>query len=266
MQNLLAHTTTEYSGASAPVAWRGRKVNDESAFRKYAITRAAPRLTDAEDDAELRADLDALATTDYATETLRNLLSARVEPQGWELAEALAETFLADEHKVVWPWNHARDKRTPKASLPGKDLIGFVETTTGFALLFGEVKSSSDARTPPQVMYGEDGMVTQLAEAACERSEQFSLLKWLRCRCKDTSLWPAFQQAVSRFLKSSGNDVVIWGVLVRDTEPNEKDLRARSSALASKLPGVSRVELDAWYFPVPIDKWQSLLNGKSRGT
>ena len=54
---------------------------------------------------------------------------------------------------------------------------------------------------------------------------------------------------------------MIWGVLVRDTSPNERDLKARAAALATKVPNVKRVELDAWYFPLPIEEWRQLLEG-----
>ena len=260
MPSLPDHTI-EYSGNTAPVAWRGRRVVDVERFKAYAKKRAVPRLVDAEEQAEFDADLNALATTDYATETLTSLLRNTTRPQSWELGESLAETLLEDEHGVRWPWNHARDKRTPKASLPGKDLIGFIESGIGFALLFGEVKSSSDSRTPPNLMYGPDGMISQLAEAACDRPEQLCLLKWLRRRCKHTELWSHFEQAITRFLNSRGCDIVIWGVLVRDTSPNERDLKARAAALATKVATVKRVELDAWYFPLPISQWEQLLEG-----
>lgn len=187
MPSLPDHTI-EYSGSTASVTWRGRCVPDVEQFKAYAKQRAVPRLVDAEDQAEYESDLNALATTDYATETLTTLLRNTARPQSWELGESLAEILLEDEHGVRWPWNHARDKRTPKASLPGKDLVGFIESGAGFALLFGEIKSSSDSRTPPNVMHGSDGMVSQLVEAACERTEQNCLLKWLRRRCKNTVL------------------------------------------------------------------------------
>jgi len=138
MPSLPDHTI-EYSGSTTPVTWRGRRVPDVERFKAYAKQRAVPRLVDAEDQAEFESDLNALATTDYATETLTSLLHNTPRPQSWELGESLAEMLLEDEHGVRWPWNHARDKRTPKASLPGKDLIGFIETGAGFALLFGEV-------------------------------------------------------------------------------------------------------------------------------
>jgi hypothetical protein len=118
MSPLPVHTV-EYSDKAKPVYWRGRHVSDVSAFRKYAELRALPRLRDDEDAADLQADLDALASTEYATEFLRTLLSAEIEPKTWELGEALGEMLLADEHGIRWPWNHARDKCTPKASLPG---------------------------------------------------------------------------------------------------------------------------------------------------
>ncbi|NCC61037.1 MAG: hypothetical protein EOM12_08860 [Verrucomicrobiae bacterium] len=58
------------------------------------------------------------------------------------MREALAEAWLEKEHKVIWPWNMERDKRNANASLPGADLVGFVENGSEIRLILGEVKSS----------------------------------------------------------------------------------------------------------------------------
>ena len=46
--------------------------------------------------------------------------------------------------RVDWPWNTVRNRRTPRASLPGADLVGFYRENDTVLLLFGEVKTSSD--------------------------------------------------------------------------------------------------------------------------
>ena len=61
-----------------------------------------------------------------------------------------------------------RDKRTPKASLPGADLVDFVSHNGETRLVLGEVKCSSDRNTPPNVMIGRHGMTKQLETLATD--------------------------------------------------------------------------------------------------
>jgi hypothetical protein len=133
--------------------------------------------------------------------------------------------------EVIWPWNEVRDRRTPRASLPGADLVGFCRDASGFRLLFGEVKTSGDARTPPQVMYGAHGMTWQLEASATSLGIQHSLLQWLNCRCRSPELRDAYREAVGRYLCSAGKDLLIVGVLLRDTASNEKDVESRARHL-----------------------------------
>ena len=39
---------------------------------------------------------------------------------------------------MKFPWNSDRDKRTPKASLSGADLVGFIENGDEVVLVLGE--------------------------------------------------------------------------------------------------------------------------------
>ena len=48
-----------------------------------------------------------------------------------------------------------RDRRTPRASLRGADLIGFHCENEALFLLLGEVRTSSEKNTPPRVMRGD---------------------------------------------------------------------------------------------------------------
>ena len=85
---------------------------------------------------------------------MENLLRAVPGEKSWTVGEALAECILADDEtrEICWPWNFVRDRRTPRASLPGADLVGFCKEGGSVFLLFGEVKASSDKSTPPNVM------------------------------------------------------------------------------------------------------------------
>lgn len=108
------------------------------------------------------------------------------------------------------------------------------------------------------VMSRGTGMVWQLGGTATSRDGQLALLKWHRARRQSTHFTHQYRKAVGRYLGSTGKDVFIIGVLLRDTAPNELDLQAEAQVLCQKLSDLARVELVAWYLPVPIKEWRNL--------
>lgn len=148
--------------------------------------------------------------------------------------------------------NMERDKRTPKASLPGADLIGFEIQNGVISLVLGEVKTSSDLNAPPTVMNGRSGMQHQLNRLASDLSLISQLLKWLLPRCKGTQHETHFKEAIARFLASGNRAIALFGVLIRDTTSNELDLKARANSLAATLNEPSTCRLIALYIPCSI--------------
>jgi hypothetical protein len=108
-------------------------------------------------------------------------------------------------------------------------------------------------------MYGTSGMTWQLEESTTRLDIQHSLLTWLHSRCRSVLHRELYQKAVGRYLQSGGKELLLIGVLLRDTKPSELDVRRRGEALASKLAGPTRIEIIAWYLPVPIKEWATLL-------
>ena len=250
---------TCYSGNHGNVFWYGRRVDDAKRFEKYLQEVVRPRVSDS--DLGFKADLRALATTGMATEFVERVLRAIPEFEGWEIGEALAECVLRTDSglDVHWPWNTVRDRRTPRASLPGADLVGFCNYNDMALLVFGEVKTSSDSNTPPNVMNGGSGMAWQLEKNATLLDIQRTLLQWLHARCTSEPFRTFYEQAVGRFLASEGKELLIVGVLLRDTTPNADDLQRRGKWLSQKLPEPTKTALFAWYLPVPISDWSKLL-------
>lgn len=244
----------EYAGSAGQVTWRGVRLTTEviDSLRAGVLPE---RLLDLVKQQELLAELQALATTNMGTDFITNLLSQTTKPLGWEIGEALAESILQERHGVTWPWNSARDKKTPKASLPGADLIGFIVDASGPALLFGEVKTSSDKAAPPGVVTGRHGLIHQLEDLAVTSELHWTLLRWLRPRCQEPEHLDYFKQAAQRFVSSYGTDFRLVGCLLRDTDPNELDLKNRGQSLATKVTDPTKAELVAWYVPEPIENW-----------
>ncbi len=250
-----------YSGAEGSVTWEGRVVEDRSQFNRYLLDVVSLHVADS--DSSFASTLLGLTTTDMETEFIDRLLNAVPEPKNWEIGEALAECLLRDDvdREIRWPWNMVRDRRTPRASLPGADLVGFQCEGDAVLLLFGEVKTSTDKNAPPGVMKGGSGMAWQLARSATQLDVQYSLLQWLYARCTTDMYRQLYKKAVARYLSSGGTDLLLMGVLIRDTVPNELDLKARGEVLAAALPVPTRIELVAWYLPVQIAKWPEVLQG-----
>lgn len=248
-----------YSGKLGSASWEGRVVSDSDRFERFIRDVVRRRLVDTGSNFE--AVLRGLATTGMATEFIDHLLKAAPEPESWEIGEALAECALKDDsgRVVHWPWNSVCDRRTPRASLPGADLVGFYCEGENTFLLFGEVKTSSDARTPPGVMNGGSGMAWQLQESATRFDIQHTLLRWLHARCRTQPYRNLYEQAVGFYLETRGKGLLLVGVLIRDTKPNELDLKARGEALSKILSARMRIELIAWYLPVPIADWPKIL-------
>ena len=252
-----------YSGSKDSAQWRGHAVVDEDRFKSYMAGRVMARVGDNEAQNPFAAELRDMGTTGMATEFVESLLRAVPEEESWAVGEALAECVLADDEtrEICWPWNLVRDRRTPRASLPGADLVGFCKEGDTVLLLFGEVKTSSDESTPPNVMNGRGGMAWQLTNEATRLDIQHALLKWLRARCESAEHRALYRAAVGRYVQSLGKEILLVGILLRDTEPNELDVIARAKALAATLGSATRIEITAWYLPVPIEDWPPLLHG-----
>jgi len=252
-----------YSGIADFAQWHGHAVIDQDRFRAYIADRVKARVEDTEAHDSFAAELRGMATTGMAIDFVESLLRAVPEEKSWAVGEALAECVLADDDRreICWPWNLVRDRRTPRASLPGADLVGFCKEGDTILLLFGEVKTSSDANTPPNVMNGSGGMAWQLNDEATRLDIQHALLKWLRARCVSREHRALYQAAVQRYVQSLGKEILLVGILLRDTEPNELDVTARAKALAESLGSPTRIEITAWYLPVPIEDWPALLHG-----
>ena len=254
--------TSVYSNSRDATSWNGVQLVDGSKFDAFIADEVAPRLHDDAGKTDFTAHLNSLASTGFAQDSLQAILEAeRPEERDWAVGEALAEAWLSREHGVVWPWNMERDKRTPQASLPGADLVGFVTQGTETRLALGEVKCSSDSNTPPNVMTGRHGMTRQLETLATNIGLLHTLIRWLQPRCRGNGAEPHFNAAISLLLQSGNKAMSLFGVLVRDTQPDERDLRNRGQHLGGIVKVPAGCHLLALYLPCSIASLPARVQG-----
>jgi hypothetical protein len=210
--------------------------------------RVAPLLRDDTGKADVAALLAGVVTTDFAVGALQAALSAPAPSSDWHAGEALADAYLTDHCNCTFPWPVGRDLRNIAASPAGADLVGFQKHKGTARFAFGEVKTSTDATCPPNVMSGRHGMTAQLEDLRDSTATKNQLMLYLGHRATHAAWQADFIQSSRRFL-SDPADVSLFGVLVRDVPPNELDLKTRTARLAKNCPAAISIELRAIYLP-----------------
>lgn len=179
--------------------------------------------------------VNSISDTGFSVLTMNNL-----QITSWQVGEGLAEAYLTNHFSCYFPWSSNRDLKNPQSSLTGADLVGFYDNE--FA--FGEVKTSSEERYPPQVTYQQkDGLNTQLNKLCNDKNLQTTLIQYLFHRLKGGQ---KYKNALKKYLQDN-NDYNIFGVLVRDTEPNIADWYYLKNNLQPH--NTKRVFLIALYLP-----------------
>jgi hypothetical protein len=64
----------------------------------------------------------------------------------------------------------------------------------------------------------------------------------------------AFKSSCINYFNSQTKDILLFGILIRDTAPNEKDLSGRGQALRGKLSAPTQCHLIALYLPWDIEQ------------
>jgi hypothetical protein len=211
------------------------------------------RVFDKEITTSFSEDIEALKLEGFDTSALQACID---EPYPdatiGDIGEGIADLFLMEHIGAELPTNRRRDLRTPKGSLPGADVVGYLPVPPDDVhFLFGEIKASGQATYPPGVMYGNDGMPAQIERLATVKSIRRQLFHYLKSRSSDAHGRQRFTAA----LKSLTLDKYsLVGVLVRDTLPNENDVKSAASSLNVKLKGRG-LALYVIHLALPTSSW-----------
>lgn len=238
-----------YDTGTPPVIGHGLSYDDEQ-VGEILSGPVKEILQDTAGNDELQELLGSVVSTEFEQEGLRELLADDTVPNNWRVGEAIAEAFVADKGDCVFPWPTGRDLKNPNASPAGCDLTGFQpvdDEELPYRFAFGEVKTSEHNQSPPSVMTSLGGQLFGLRD---NRKVKDALCRYLGHHAVRAGWEPMFKSAAKRYLSSDTTDVAVYGVLVRDIEPNALDISGRARALAANCPQQTDIEMYALYLPL----------------
>lgn len=238
----------EYEGANT--GYKGYRVDGD--FSEYMQNRVGPWHRDDAGD-QILLDTSGVEQDGFDSDTLR----AHVSNEPWRVGESLAECFLVDYRGVSIPYNKIRDALNPRASGAGPDLVGITED--GLFVL-GETKTSSDPSRPPGIVYSKSGMISQLIRIASDSLVRDSAIRWLGFGIRPKSVWRA---ALKKYVASNQKAFRVFGILVRDTTPDERDVRKVHDDVADALPKSAFLDILALYLLVKISDLPGIVEGAS---
>lgn len=193
--------------------------------------------------------LEGLAETEFDKKQIEEILLNPKLPENWRVGEAVAEAYLIEQHDCYFPWPDGRDERKTGSSLPGADLVGFQSSGAEEYFAFGEVKTSTEKEYPPSAMYGRTGLKQQLEDLKDNLNIKDDLVIYLCHRAVNSDWKLRFENAAKNYIKNR-NNVRVFGVLIRDVKPDEKDLKVRVDKLAKTPKQDMLIKLFAMYLPL----------------
>lgn len=249
--------------------YQGVKLDDQEC-RDHLKGAVKDNLLDSEEWEDSLTRLRALrdetgfVASDELLADIQALESQEIETQQFRVGEAYAEIILEQEFSCRFHWNESRDTRNPKGNKTGADLVGFFEVDGQVLFLFGEVKTSSETvNRPPQVMTSSVGIETQLRDLYHDRSKRLILISYLKNKMRHYPEGHPFRNdfvASERAYYSGDCDYQLIGFLVRDVDPDERDVSVSYGRLRDQILEPKGIKLLALYLSIRKEEWLSIIN------
>lgn len=195
---------------------------------------------------------------------IQSLRDESVDVQAFRVGEALAEVVLQQHFSCRFYWNELRDARNPKGNKTVADLVGFIEIGNEVLFLFGEVKTSSETQSPPQVMTNPTGIEQQLRDLYQDPKKRLILISYIQNKISlvgNEDFKADFNNAIKTYYHQNAGKYLLYGVLVRDTEVNENDIKPSYERLKEEILEPIGLKLLAIYVPIDKEKWLNIMNG-----
>jgi hypothetical protein len=240
---------------------------NENDFKALLCTDVKNRLVDEPEKQDLISTLKNLQSdTGFSSSQnlfldIQALSNSNINVKNFEIGEAIAEVVLESNFECRFHWNKRRDSKNPEGNQTGADLVGFIEHKGEILFLFGEVKTSSEEKYPPQVLTQKGtGMISQLKELYSNHQKRLDLIRYLQTKIAlNDNIKEDFQSAIKAYYNPDNNYQLI-GVLIRDTEAIEDDLKKVYEDLKDTILKPTGLQLVAVYLPIKQEKWIEILN------
>jgi len=239
-------------------------------FEKQYIIKHFPneirkKLIDYQGTLDLVKSFETVANTDFDKTVLEEIFSLKTSKMpAWRIGEAFGEFFLQENFRVRFWYNHLRDLRNPNASDAGTDLVGFVDSSGDTLFVFGEVKTSEDQSSPPNVVYGRTGLRKQIDELCNNERTVGNLIRYLGFKVRglrqDDPFYQDFHRALGVYIKKKKR-IHLFGLLVRDKACNNNDLQKRYDEHEHSTHRDMIIKFLGLYVPIEMGDWESIVNG-----
>ena len=253
----MSEKSIKYSQQSSNSSYEG-VIFDQEYIENYLKTKVSAKYYDLEGTQILVEDFSSIEKTGFSKDILKEIFNVEPDLKSWKIGECLAECYLEDNHSIRFHYEPSRDAKNPEGNLHGADIVGFSEIDDETVFVFGEVKTSSDKNAPPSVMTGRSGMIYQLENIRDDDSVKELLIRWLAFKVvgkEDTEPFRKdFLNSYETYFKSKKKKLKMVGILIRDTKPDDKDLKNRHGNFIKKLDPKMFLSLSAIYLPLQIDK------------
>lgn len=201
--------------------------------------------------------------TGFDSDALKKIFSLEGQQsltQEWRIGEAIAEFYLEENHDVTVCSNSVREAKNQSANQTGTDIVGYQKEKETYYFAFGEVKTSSDSNSPPQVVYGKTGLVSQEINLLQDEKTKNQLIRYISVHSIDTK--NSYNEVIKVCLKNyiKFEKYFLYGILIRDTNPNEKDLSKITDKLVQKIQNSAMLGMIAVYIPIPMSQWSALFS------
>jgi len=234
-------------------------------FKEYLSSRVRERFYDIKGIESLIEEFKNLTSTGFEEQLLIDIFSTSSSIESWKIGEALAECYLEDFEKAKIYYPSSRDTKNPKANLQGADIVGFIDIDENSTIfLFGEVKTSRDTNSPPRIMTAKSGMINELSNLKNDPDLRNALIKWLGFKVKtlanDDPFKMDYQRALKVYMREGAmNKYFVFGILIRDTSPQDSDLKSSYESLKNNCSIETRLKLVALYIPIPITEMKNYI-------
>lgn len=218
---------------------------DKSEFIEYLSTTIKEKYCDVDKSKALDAYIKKSSILKKLKLENKLIKNKPIKYELWRAGEIISRCYLEDYQHAIFPYDKRWGDINQNASPGGLDQIGFIDKKNP-SLLFVEIKTTTQKNSPPSIMYELRDQIMSLFNT--EQRDEIIIYVLMNIKDKKKQLRKKFDEAVFRHYKN--NLFIVLGILVKEENPNEVDLK-KSFEILKPFSHDENLELHAIYLPIP---------------